>query len=139
LSFERRRARRRGITDGRSGAVTAVQRFGSAINANVHFHTLVLDGVFTGGAGSERRFDPAPAPSDREVARLLATIRRRVVRVLDRYGITLGGDTETADALAEASPLLAAFSAASIQGQSVLGRARARPSVASDAIPTRRG
>src|SRR5437762_735658 len=80
LSFERRRARRRGIGDGRSGAVTAIQRFGSAVNVNVHFHTLVLDGVFTADATAARRFDPAPAPTDREVARLLATIHRRVLR-----------------------------------------------------------
>jgi len=32
LSFLRRRARRQGIANGRSGAVTAIQRFGSAVN-----------------------------------------------------------------------------------------------------------
>jgi hypothetical protein len=26
--------------------VTAIQRFGSALNVNVHFHTLVAQGVF---------------------------------------------------------------------------------------------
>jgi hypothetical protein len=26
--------------------VTVIQRFGSGVNLNVHFHTLVLDGVF---------------------------------------------------------------------------------------------
>ena len=31
----------------RDRAVTAIQRAGSACNLNVHFHTLVLDGVFT--------------------------------------------------------------------------------------------
>ena len=35
LGFERRRARRRGVRDGRGGAVTAIQRFGSALNTNV--------------------------------------------------------------------------------------------------------
>jgi hypothetical protein len=33
--------------DAPSGAVTFVQRFGSSVNLNVHFHTLMLDGVFT--------------------------------------------------------------------------------------------
>ena len=28
------------------GAVTAIQRFGSALNTNVHSHTLVAQGVF---------------------------------------------------------------------------------------------
>jgi len=46
LGFLRHRARREGIPDGRSGAVAIVQRFGGALNLNVHLHTLVLDGVF---------------------------------------------------------------------------------------------
>ena len=29
-----------------SGAVTLIQRFGSALNLNIHFHLLVLDGVY---------------------------------------------------------------------------------------------
>ncbi|MDP9141417.1 MAG: transposase [Pseudomonadota bacterium] len=31
----------------RCGAVTLIQRFGSALNLNVHFHMLFLDGVYT--------------------------------------------------------------------------------------------
>jgi len=46
LGLERRRARQRGIGGGVGGAVTAIQRFGSALNTNVHFHTLVAQGVF---------------------------------------------------------------------------------------------
>jgi hypothetical protein len=37
-------AKRAGIKDPQCGAVLCVQRFGS-LNLNVHFHTLVLDGV----------------------------------------------------------------------------------------------
>ena len=44
LGFERRRGRRRGVVDGRSGTVTAIQRFGSGLQLNVHYHTLVLEG-----------------------------------------------------------------------------------------------
>ena len=29
-----------------SGAVTLIQRFGSAANLNIHLHCLVLDGVY---------------------------------------------------------------------------------------------
>ena len=44
----RRRARRQwGVARGQCGAVTFVQRFGDALNLNVHFHTLALDGVYT--------------------------------------------------------------------------------------------
>jgi hypothetical protein len=33
-----------------TGAVTLIQRFGSALNLNIHFHMLFLDGVYTGGS-----------------------------------------------------------------------------------------
>jgi hypothetical protein len=39
----RQRAARRGIIGGRCGAVTAIQRFGGALNTNIHFHSLVLE------------------------------------------------------------------------------------------------
>jgi len=43
----RRRARRHWKVDrGKCGAVSCVQRFGDALNRNVHFHSLVLDGVY---------------------------------------------------------------------------------------------
>jgi len=47
LGWQRRRARRLGVPNGRSGSVTVIQRFGGGLNLNVHFHTLLLDGVFT--------------------------------------------------------------------------------------------
>jgi hypothetical protein len=122
LSFERRRARRRGVGDGRGGAVTAIQRFGSAANVNIHFHSLVAQGVFT---GDDARFVPLPAPSDRDVWRVLATVRRRIVRLARRHGIDVEGDGivegDRRDALAEESPLLAGLAAASVAGRAALG------------------
>ena len=41
LGFLRRQARRSGILNGHGGAVTVIQRFGSALNVNVHFHALL--------------------------------------------------------------------------------------------------
>ena len=40
------RARGSSAADGRGGAVAVIQRFGGALNLNVHVHALVLDGVF---------------------------------------------------------------------------------------------
>ena len=34
-------------TTAQTGAVTLIQRFGSALNLNIHFHMLILDGVYT--------------------------------------------------------------------------------------------
>jgi hypothetical protein len=41
-------ARLTGAT-GRTDAVTLIQRFGSALNLNVHFHMLFLDGAYLTG------------------------------------------------------------------------------------------
>src|SRR5262245_31043713 len=82
-----RRARRDGWADGHSGTVTVIQRFGSGLQLNVHSHALVLDGVFTEAADGTLRFHLAPPPTDVEVARLVATIRTRVLRLLRRRGI----------------------------------------------------
>jgi hypothetical protein len=38
-------ARELSITDGRTGSITAVPRFGSDVARNLHFHMLLLDGV----------------------------------------------------------------------------------------------
>lgn len=35
----------------KTGAVTLVQRFGSALNLNIHFHMLFLDGVYLTAQG----------------------------------------------------------------------------------------
>lgn len=45
LDFYRRGSRERGVHDGRTGTLTVIQRFGSGLNVNVHFHTLALDGA----------------------------------------------------------------------------------------------
>ena len=47
-----------------TGAVTLIQRFGSAANLNIHLHCLVLDGVYRRTEG-EPVFQEARAPSRR--------------------------------------------------------------------------
>ena len=127
LGLYRRRARRRGVKGAQGGAVTVIQRFGGGLNLNVHFHTLVLDGVFAGTAGGSLEFHAADPPSDEDVARLLATVRRRVQRLLARRALDGGDASEAPDTLAEESLALAGISSASVQGRVALGpRAGAR-------------
>ena len=79
---------------GHSGAVTLVQRFGSALNANIHFHMRFLDGVYVDGApGSSMRFRWVKAPSSAELTRLTHTLAQRVGRFLQRRGL-LARDAE---------------------------------------------
>ena len=98
------------------------------MNVNLHFHTLVLDGVFSAGDAGPLEFHPAPAPSDAEVAAALATIRHRVQRLQERRGLEPADDaTGPADRLADESPVLAGIVGASVQGRVALGsRAGAR-------------
>jgi len=92
LDVYRRGARARSIAGGQTGMVTALQRAGGALNANLHFHTLVLDGVFTAGPEGALTFHPAPGPSDAAVAAALTTIRLRVQRLLVRHGLEPADD-----------------------------------------------
>ncbi len=66
---------------GRCGAVTFVQRFGGALNLNVHFHCIVPDGVFVREGGT-LRFATLRPPTDEEVQAVLLRIARRLDRLL---------------------------------------------------------
>jgi hypothetical protein len=47
----------------------------------LHFHSLVLDGVFSRpGPGAAPVFHPLPAPTDETIAQILEQIRDHVVR-----------------------------------------------------------
>ncbi len=78
-----------------TGAVTLIQRFGSALNLNVHFHLLVLDGVYRRECEGRLRFVPVPAPSEEELNRLVQRIAERIGRSLERSGL-MTRDTENA-------------------------------------------
>jgi len=84
-------------------AAYAPPGIGSALNTNVHFHTLLAQGVFFQKEDGTLGFAPAPAPTDLEVARLLAAIRRRIVRLVKRQGIDLEQPTKEVQAADEAT------------------------------------
>jgi hypothetical protein len=127
LGFLRRRARREGVVDGRSGAVVIIQRFRGALNLNVHLPALVLDGVFAMD-GRVAAFHPMRRLTREDVAGVVVLIARRVERLLERRG--LGGGAESIgapDFWSEEAPVLAAVAAASVDGRVALGpRAGAR-------------
>jgi len=61
-----------------SGAVTLIQRFGSAGYLNIHPHCLVLDGVYRSSEG-EPVFHEERAPSVAELETLLSRIIQRIL------------------------------------------------------------
>ena len=89
--------------DARSGAVIVVQRFGGALNLNVHLHALVLDGVFARTGDGRLRFHRAAAPTTADIADVLAAIVPAV-----RRRLAVGGSgydaMEGADRFADAAP-----------------------------------
>ena len=127
LGFLRRRAREDGVNDGRSGAVVIVQRFGGALNLNVHFHILAVDGVFV-KEGEAVRFHPNTWLDAADVAEVLATVEAYIRRLLGGPGTDASDDGgDPLDEWADEAPVLAGLAAASVQGRAALGpRAGAR-------------
>ena len=110
----RRRARRLGIKSVlKTGAVTVIQRFNSALGASPRFHTLFLDGVYSFTLGRAPVFHPTPGPTDEDVALVAASVFRRVTRKL------AGEEPSPAHQdFIETAPLLAAISQAVVGGAS---------------------
>jgi hypothetical protein len=69
-----------------TGAVTLIQRFGSALNLNLHFHMLFLDGVYAEDQYGAMRFHRVKAPAREELGALVHKISQRVSRYLEKKG-----------------------------------------------------
>jgi ribosomal protein S27E len=82
-------ARQAGYPKGEAptGAVTLIQRFGSALNLNIHFHMLFLDGVYVQHASDRQCFQRTAPPTVEQLHVLLHQISERVARFLERRGI----------------------------------------------------
>ena len=116
----------------RTGAVTLIQRFGSALNLNpnaarftfmAHIpvrhpagylrscksailpicHMLFLDGVYVDRQDGSARFCWVSSPTTQELTQLLQTIARRVGRYLERQGL-LERDAENSYLTTDAVP-----------------------------------
>src|SRR5262249_48305094 len=75
------------------GSVTFIQRFGSALNLNVHYHVIFLEGVYLDRteAGLKPRFLKGEPPTDTDIADVVQKISRRVSRTLCRLGYSEAG------------------------------------------------
>jgi hypothetical protein len=107
-------------TEAQTGAVTLIQRFGSAANLNIHLHCLVLDGVYR---HTEHRpaFHAVRVPTVEELHALLAKIIRRLMRLLTRRGLLIEEHGEHTLAAIEADPALTSLQVASCTYRIALG------------------
>ena len=120
-SLRRRARERRKIRYPQSGAVTFVQRFGDALNLNVHFHVLALDGVFEANDPEGSPFVSLPPPDDAELQRVVAGFARRLNRLLEWHGLGTDSNTDAVDQLPHEEPLLAEMCNASARGRVATG------------------
>jgi hypothetical protein len=81
----RARGRAQGIGDPQPGAVTFVQRFGSSLNLNVHFHVCLLDGVFDRDVHGRLRFRSAAEPTRDEMESIVRRVHKRIAGWLARF------------------------------------------------------
>ena len=72
-------------TTAHTGAVTLIQCFGGALNLNIHFHMLFLDGVYADNKHGTAGFRWLKAPTNDELTQLTHTIAHRVGHYLERH------------------------------------------------------
>jgi len=107
-----------------TGAVTLIQRFGSAANLNIHLHSLMLDGVYR-VTDSGPVFQPVPAPTTEQLQTVLTRIITRLLKTLTRHGALMADDTEMPYLTdPEADPALAPLHAAACTYRIALGPRR---------------
>ena len=102
------------------GSVTFIQRFGSALNLNVPYHLIFLEGVYLDRTDQSRkpRFLKVEPPTDSDIADVVQKISRRVIRTLRRLGYLKAGIDDAMatgyDPLRDNEPELARTTAASV-------------------------
>ena len=106
----------------RGGAVVFIQRFGDALNLNVHFHMLAFDGVYAEDEDGFIRFHVVGPPSDAEVLRLVERIARRVEKLMSREGLNI-------DAKHDEQPFLAELYGSAVKGRILSGPNAGRQTV----------
>jgi len=126
-------------SEAKGGAVTLIQRFGSAANLNIHLHALVLDGVYR-EEGEAVVFHAVPAPTDKEITAVLGQIVTKTMALLTRAGYVVEEEGRATVASDNEEGVLAPLQAASItyriaygprQGQKLLTlQSQAAPSPA---------
>ncbi|MBI4473021.1 MAG: transposase, partial [Acidobacteria bacterium] len=110
-----------GLDTSQRGALTIVQRFGDALNANPHFHCLAIDGVYAAGGDGRPEFHPLPTPEDEDVLRLTTLVSQRVQSLLERRGLGTEANPREADPLSQDDAGTAALLAHSVRRRIAVG------------------
>ena len=71
-----------------------IDRFGALLNPHVHFHCVLVDGVFDADGEGSVRFHEARGSGPETIAEIQAQVRRRLLSVLARRGVLEREDAE---------------------------------------------
>jgi len=74
--------------------VVFIHRFGARLNTHLHFHCVVVDGVFEGDAGGGATFHPAGGLDASAIGEVQAAVRRRLLRAVLRRGLLSADDAQ---------------------------------------------
>jgi hypothetical protein len=119
MKFYRDLARAQGVTDGKTGTISVVQRFGGALNLNIHYHVTALDGVFSKNSAGDLIFHEATVPKQQDITVLCSVVRFRVLNLLKKRGFL---DDSALDSFAQDQPLFAAMVGASAASRIATGQ-----------------
>ena len=108
------------------GAVTAIQRSSSHLALNIHFHSLVTEGVFVQeDPGGPAIFHELPPPTDEEIAQVASEVCTRTIALLKRKGRWHDDpEQDNEDRLAATEPAVAEAYQASVRGVLSMGPGR---------------
>ena len=116
-----------------SGAVTLIQRFGSALNLNLHFHMLYLNGIYD----AKGYFWPVKPPTPQDLDEIAHKIAKRVSRYLERSGyLYRDAESEYLDLVAEDDDAMYSIIGASVTYRLAFGQNAGRKALTLQAIPT---
>jgi hypothetical protein len=76
------------------GAVAFIHRFGPSLNAHLHYHCVVIDGVFEPAPEDGVVFRAASGLDATAIARAQESVRRRLLRLFVRRGRLPGDDAQ---------------------------------------------
>ncbi|SMF63354.1 Putative transposase [Pseudobacteriovorax antillogorgiicola] len=75
-----KKARKLSVKGGETGIVSFLQRAGGALNLNLHYHLLVLDGLYTTGEDGSLISTRVPGVDNDELACVVRGVSRRVIK-----------------------------------------------------------
>ena len=71
-----------------------IHRFGALLNTHLHFHCIVVDGVFEGDAQDGAVLHPASGLDASAIGKAQAAVRRRLLRAALRRGLLSADDAQ---------------------------------------------